>query len=60
MPIIAYGYGIDQIIAPAGGDNLVMELQAEPDVFLEPEVQIEVSADDIDISVDDDTEIEVD
>lgn len=60
MPIIAYGYGIDQIIAPVGGDNLVMELQAEPDVFLEPEIQVEVGADDIDVSVDDDIEIEVD
>lgn len=43
----------------AGGDGLIVELLADPDITLDPDIAITLAADDIDISVDPDIEIEV-
>lgn len=59
MPIVAYGYGLDQLIAAAGGDGLILALLADPDIVLEPDPVIEVEDTPVTVDVDPDITIEV-
>lgn len=59
MPLVSYGYGLDQLFAAAGGDGLVLELMADPDITLEPDITIALDTDNVTIEVEEDIEIEV-
>ena len=44
----------------AGGDGLIVELMADPDIVLDPDIQLTLEEPSIDIEVEADIEIEVD
>lgn len=60
MPLVAYGYGLDQLFAAAGGDGLIVELMADPDIVLDPDITITLEADEVVVTLDTDIDIEVD
>ena len=61
MPIVAYGYGLEQSAANAVVvGEIVVELLANPDIELEPDLDIDVESTPLDISLEPDLEIEVD
>lgn len=45
--------------AGGGGDGLIVELMADPDITLEPDIQVMLEESAIDIEVEEDIEIEV-
>lgn len=44
----------------AGGDGLIVELMADPDITLDSDISLALDDDSIDIEVDEDIDIEVD
>jgi len=59
MPIVAYGYGLDQVIAASGGDGLIVSLMADPDITLDPDIVIALEPDNLTLTFEEDIEIEV-
>ena len=59
MTIVAYGYGLSGLSAVGGADNLSISVDDEPDIFLDPDITVTLEADDINIAVDPDIDIEV-
>ena len=59
MPIVAYGYGLDAIIAVLT-DDVILTLDAEPDITVDDEVTITLEPDSVAITLDPEIDIEVD
>jgi len=59
MPIVAFGYG-QEAVANVLVDDIIMSLDADPDIVLDPDVEITLDADGVDIEVTPDIDIEVD
>lgn len=58
MPIVAYGYGLDAILAVLTND-VIVSLDAEPDITVDDDIVITAPGDDVVITVDPDISIEV-
>lgn len=43
-----------------GGDGLIVELVAEPDIVISEDISLTVEPDELDVTIEEDTEIEVD
>jgi hypothetical protein len=59
MTIVGYGYGLNAV-PNVFVDDIQMSLDADPDIVLDPDVDITLEEDGVDISVDPDIDIEVD
>ncbi len=44
----------------AGGDGFILELLADPDITLEPDISIELNTDNVEIEIEKNIEIEAD
>ena len=62
MTIVAYGYGLagSAVVSNIFVDDIQMSLDADPDIVLDPDVDITLDENGVDISVDPDIDIEVD
>jgi hypothetical protein len=62
MPIVAYGYGIDTTLGVTNVlvDDIVLAMEAEPVITLDDEVTLTLDTDDVNITLDEDIDIEVD
>lgn len=59
MPIVAYGYGLDAVIAVLTND-VILSLDAEPDITVDDDIVITTGADAVSVTLDEDIDIEVD
>ncbi len=58
MPIVAYGYGLESA-AIALTSDVILSLDAEPDITVDDDIVIVAPTDDVIVSVDPDIDIEV-
>ena len=58
MPIVSFGYGIEEANTFLT-DDVVVTLDAQPDITVDDDITITAPTDDIDISVEPEIEIEV-